>query len=137
MQQLWTDTAAFLAAGGSLLLTLAMLLLPVLPLLAWIAFWYLAVDWRKLKPALQSGGWLPLLVVTVGLVAIVAAIDTDPQPRTVGPLTVTPIASTVGWALILLATMFYAGSAQLSRRSRKRRVPTVDRLGAFHFPTDR
>ena len=119
MSQLWTDAVTFAAAGGSLLLTLGMLLLPVLPLLAWIAFWYLAVDWRKLKPALLSGGWLPLVVVTVGLVAIAAAVDTEPQPRTVGPLTVSPLASTIGWAAILLATMFYAGSAQLSRRGRR------------------
>jgi hypothetical protein len=44
---------------------------PLWPLLlVWVAWWLLAVDWRKVWPVLRAGAWAPvvLLVLTAALV---------------------------------------------------------------------
>ena len=46
VQQLW-----------SILRLLWGLLLPLLPVLLWAAFWLFAVDWRKVWPVLARGAW--------------------------------------------------------------------------------
>ena len=115
MTELFDALAAFVAAAGSLFYVVGELLLPLLPLLAWITFWYLAVDWLRLGPILRRGGWLPVVVITAGIVLVVANVRGEAGTEQVGPLTVSPLAAAIGWALILLSTMFYAGAAQLSR----------------------
>lgn len=122
MEQLLADGTDFLISGGRLLRTAAVLLAPLLPLLAWITFWLFAVDWRKLRPVLASGGWLPLAVVAVGLTAVAVAASDEAAVRELGPLTVSAKAERIGWAAILVATMFYAGAAQISRGSQRGNV---------------
>ncbi|SFI34153.1 hypothetical protein [Planctomicrobium piriforme] len=59
-----------LVAVSGLLNVLLALLLPWMPLFAWVAFWLLAVNWKQLYPVLQRGGWIG--VVLTMLVAIFA-----------------------------------------------------------------
>jgi hypothetical protein len=59
VQQLW-----------SLLRLLWELVLPLLPVLLWLAFWLFAVDWRKLWPVLAQGAWAPC--VLLGLIIATA-----------------------------------------------------------------
>ena len=120
MSELIEAAVTFLLAGGQFLLTLARTLVPVLPLIAWTAFWYFAVDWRKLSPTIRGGGWLAIALIAVLGITVAAAVQTSDQPRQIGPLTVSPLAEAIGWTLLLLATMFYAGAAQLSRRPLRR-----------------
>jgi len=51
-----------------LLASIGYLILPVVPLLLWIAFWTFAVDWVKLRAFLLKGGWISL--VLLALVAV-------------------------------------------------------------------
>lgn len=57
---------------GQLFIVLGQLLVQVLALgvqwillIAWIAWWLLAVDWRKAFPVIRSGGWAPLVLLTI------------------------------------------------------------------------
>lgn len=59
--------AVILALGG-LAVALIQAILPWTPLLAWIAFWLLAVNWRQLYPVLMQGGLIG--VVLIALMAI-------------------------------------------------------------------
>jgi hypothetical protein len=36
---------------------------PWLPLVGWVVYWGLCVDWRKFQPMLQSGGWIALVSI--------------------------------------------------------------------------
>jgi hypothetical protein len=56
-------------ATAELLVVLVWSLAPWTPLLAWVAFWLLAVNWRKLSPVLIQGGW-----VGVALILLVAVL---------------------------------------------------------------
>jgi len=42
--------------GWDVLIALIVLIGPWTPLIAWIAFWLLAVNWEKLYPVLAKGG---------------------------------------------------------------------------------
>lgn len=65
------DALANLLFAFSALLSAAVLaVVPWLPLLGWVAFWLLAVNWRKLYPALASGGWIGVLLIALLAVMI-------------------------------------------------------------------
>lgn len=49
-------------AVALLVWTLVLFLAPWTPLLAWIAFWLFAVNWRQLSPILAKGGWIGVLL---------------------------------------------------------------------------
>ena len=58
MNDLLTDIQKLLAASWNVLISLLELVLPWTPLLAWVAFWLLAVTWVKLRDVLIRGGWI-------------------------------------------------------------------------------
>ncbi|MCA9079735.1 MAG: hypothetical protein KDA58_04210 [Planctomycetaceae bacterium] len=62
---LWNLVLALLAV----IVTLLHSLVPWLPLIAWIAFWLLAVNWSKLYPALMERGGI-VGVALLGLMTI-------------------------------------------------------------------
>lgn len=55
-------------AVANLLVELVLFVAPWVPLLAWIAFWLFAVNWKKLYPILPNGGIIG--VILTGLMAI-------------------------------------------------------------------
>ena len=84
MNALFESLFQLLTAVWEVLISLGALLLPWLPLGAWIVFWMFGVNWSKLYPLLYqrwSGG---IAVVLIGLVMIlvwgsVAPTATDPH----------------------------------------------------------
>lgn len=48
--------------------SLAVVVLQYAPLIAWVAFWLLAVNWVKFREILASGGWIG--VVLIGFVMV-------------------------------------------------------------------
>lgn len=64
LQSLWNVVVAV----AQLLVDLVQFVAPWTPLLAWIAFWLLAVNWRRLYPILFKGGLIG--VVLLGLMTI-------------------------------------------------------------------
>lgn len=70
LTQLWGSLVQVFWAVWDLLATLGALVLPLLPLIAWVAFWLFAVNWTKLRRVLLDGGWVG--AVLIGLVAVLA-----------------------------------------------------------------
>jgi hypothetical protein len=50
---------------GKLLAEQQGLVLPALLLVAWVAWWLWAVNWKKAWPVLAAGGWVPLVLLMV------------------------------------------------------------------------
>ncbi len=69
MEQLINSLQDFLVAGWHLVISILVLVVPWTPLIAWVAFWLLAVNWEKLYPVLAKGGAIG--VILIGLMMIV------------------------------------------------------------------
>lgn len=61
----WDQLSALVLALAGLTVALIQALLPWTPLLAWIAFWLLAVNWRKLYPILMRGGLVGVILTAL------------------------------------------------------------------------
>ena len=61
----WDQFSALVLALAGLIVALIQALLPWTPLLAWIAFWLLAVNWRKLYPILMRGGLVGVILTAL------------------------------------------------------------------------
>jgi hypothetical protein len=57
-------------ALGTLLVEFLKLAVAWSPLIAWVAWWLWAADWRKLWPTLAQGAWLPVVLLSI-MVALV------------------------------------------------------------------
>ena len=68
MEQLILSLQELLFAVWHVVVSLLVFVVPWTPLLAWIAFWLLAVNWEKLYPVLAKGGIVGVMLV--GLVAV-------------------------------------------------------------------
>ena len=116
MTELLNAIGEFALAASRLLAAAASVLRPAIPMLAWAAFWYWAVDWRRLRGVLAAGGIVPMLVVLVLAVFVGIALDGG-GARQFGPVPVSGWVSAVGWAAALCTIAFLAGAAQISRSS--------------------
>ena len=56
MNQLLTSLQSLLFASWDVVLAVLVLVSPWTPLLVWVAFWMLAVDWVKLRAVMVKGG---------------------------------------------------------------------------------
>lgn len=104
-----------LTALGTLLVALGRVLLPFLPLAAWIAFWTLGVNWTKLRVVLLQGGWIGLLLI--GAVAVLVWGTVAPPPSGSHHLLGLTLGNFVGktvFVTTLICIMFLCGSVQLS-----------------------
>ena len=68
MMELITNLQVLLFATWNVIVSLLGLLLPWTPLIAWVAFWLLAVNWVKLRAVMIQGGWIG--VVLLGLMMV-------------------------------------------------------------------
>jgi len=50
----------------------------LLPAVLWIAFWLLAVDWRKVWPVLRIGGWAPVVLLLLVGAGVWSRVAPDP-----------------------------------------------------------
>jgi hypothetical protein len=91
------------------------LILPWTPLIAWVAFWTLAVNWVSLRRVLLSGGWIAVLLLMV--VAIIGwGVIAPPESGAHHMLGLT-LSNFVGKTVYVTALVVIAllcGSVQLS-----------------------
>jgi hypothetical protein len=116
MNELLTDLQKLLVAGWDVLISLLVLVLPWTPLLAWVAFWLLAVNWVKLRDVMLRGGWIG--VVLIGLVAVLVwSLVAPPESGSHHLFGLKNISNFMGkfvYVTALLTIMFLCGSVQLS-----------------------
>ncbi len=68
---LWNVVVALAAV----VVALVQFLIPWIPLIAWVAFWLLAVNWKKLYPILMRGGILGVVLTGLMVIAIWSLIS--------------------------------------------------------------
>jgi hypothetical protein len=115
MEQLINSLAKLLSAGWEVVISVLFLAVPWAPLIAWVAFWLLAVNWEKLYPVLAKGGAVG--VVLIGLMMILVwGLIAPPQEGVHNMLGLHPsnfVGKTV-YVTMLLTIMALCGSVQLS-----------------------
>jgi hypothetical protein len=90
-------------------------LLPLLPLVAWVAFWTFAVNWTKLRTALLQGGWVGL--VLLGFLAVLVWGTVAPPAAGAHQFFGLTLGNFVGKTVLvtaLVCIMLLCGSVQLS-----------------------
>jgi hypothetical protein len=88
---------------------------PLLPLLVWVAFWTLAVDWVRLRHFFLRGGWVAL-VLLMFVTILVWGVVAPPESGAHNMLGLT-VSNFVGKAVYVTAIVvitFLCGSVQLS-----------------------
>lgn len=102
-------------AVANLLVALVLFLAPWTPLIAWIAFWLLAVNWRKFYPVLMRGGLVG--VALIALMAVLVWSVVAPPAGGVHHLYGLELSNTVGktvYVTFLTVIAFMCGSVQVS-----------------------
>ena len=105
----------FLSAGWDLFLTSGSLLVPWLPLLGWILFWLLAVNWLEFKAVLLSGGCIG--IIGIGLIAaLVWSCISPPGAGThlIAGLKLSNFVGKLVYVTLMVCIMFLCGAVQLS-----------------------
>src|ERR1700712_4958672 len=70
MHELINNFQALFSASWNLIITLLGMMLPWTPLIAWVAFWLLAVNWVKLREVMIVGGWIGVVLIGVMMVLV-------------------------------------------------------------------
>lgn len=113
--ELLDSLGQFIVAVWGLALALIRTIGPWTPLIAWIAFWTLAVDWKKLQHVLWGGGVIG--VVLIGLVWMlvwgVVAPPVDGYHYIFG-LQLSNFVGKLVYVTTLIVIMYLGGSVQLS-----------------------
>ncbi|WP_373649793.1 hypothetical protein [Schlesneria sp. DSM 10557] len=115
MEQLLISVQNLLVAGWDVLVTLLAVMTPWTPLIAWVAFWLLAVNWEKLYSVLANGAVIG--VALIGLMMILVWGLVAPPPDGVHHLFGLHPSNFVGktvYITILFTIMALCGSVQLS-----------------------
>ena len=93
----------------------ARLVLPYLPIVAWVVYWLFAVDWVKMRHVLLSGGWVGLVLIGLVMVLVwgVVAPPEMGQHHFFG-LRVSNFVGKAIYVTTLFCIMLLSGSVQLS-----------------------
>ncbi|MDA0832262.1 MAG: hypothetical protein O2955_00250 [Planctomycetota bacterium] len=113
--QLVNSLIDLVIAIGNVLLSVVGVILPWTPLIVWVAFWLLAVNWSKLRPVLLQGGWIGVIFIGLMMVLIWGSI----APPAEGfhhffGLTVSNYVGKTVYVTILFSIMFICGAVQLA-----------------------
>lgn len=97
------------------LAALAAAVAPWWPLIAWVAFWLLAVNWVKLRGTLLDGGWIGVILIALMMVLVwgVVAPPAEGAHHLLG-LSVSNFVGKTMYVTGLLVIMLLCGSVQLS-----------------------
>ncbi|MEQ9408874.1 MAG: hypothetical protein RIK87_14150 [Fuerstiella sp.] len=96
-------------------IALVHVILPWLPLLAWIAFWSLAVNWVRAFDILRRGGFIGLLLLMfLAVIVWGAAAPPVDGVHTLFGLTVSNYAGKFIYVTMLTCIALLCGSAQMS-----------------------
>ena len=115
MLEVLSNLIALLAAVWALAISVAALILPWTPLIAWLAFWLFAVDWVKLRAVMLQGAWVAVLLFGFSMILIWGVINPPPSGHhyLLG-LTLSNFVGKTVYVTALLAIMFLCGSVQLA-----------------------
>ncbi len=98
-----------------LIVSIGRVLVPLLPLVAWVAFWTFAVNWTKLRAVLLQGGWVGL--VLLGFLAVLVWGTVAPPAAGAHQFFGLTLGNFVGKTVLvtaLVCIMLLCGSVQLS-----------------------
>ena len=116
-----------LSAVYTLVISTGALVLPWTPLIAWIAFWLLAVDWEKLRPQMVKGGFLGVLLLAFVMIMVWGNVAPPAGgSHNILGLRLSNFVGKTVYVTMLVSMIFLCGSAQLSG--------AVDRF--ISFPED-
>lgn len=98
-----------------IVISLGALIVPWIPLLAWIGFWLFAVNWSKLYPILRSGGYIALILVALVMILVWGSIaPPDSGSHYLLGLTLSNFAGKTVYVTSLFCIMLLCGSVQLA-----------------------
>lgn len=108
-----------LAAIVELLVAVGTIIVPWIPLIAWAAFWALAVNWQRLAGVIRSGAFIGVALIALLAVlvwgCVAPPIDGHHYFNLLGfKLSVSNFTGKLVYVMGLVVIMFAAGSAQLS-----------------------
>jgi hypothetical protein len=98
-----------------LVLRIGAVLLPLLPLLAWVAYWTFGVNWTRLRAVLVQGGWVGLMLL--GFLAVLVWGTVAPPAAGAHQFLGLTLGNFVGKTVLvtaLICIMLLCGSVQLS-----------------------
>jgi len=105
----------FVLAGGDVFYQLSRLVLPWLPLAAWIGFWLFAVNWRQFRDVLRRGGWLGMLLIGLLMVLVWGVVSPPPEGHhSIFGLELSNFVGKTVYVTGLFTIMLLCGSVQLS-----------------------
>jgi hypothetical protein len=110
------NVVALLSALWSIVLDVGLIVLPWLPLVAWIVFWTFAVNWARLRrTVVLDGGWIGVLLLGAIAVLVWATIAPPAGGRheLLGLSTSNYVGKTI-YVTALIVIAFLCGSVQLS-----------------------
>lgn len=115
MSELIKNFQAVLEASWNLIITLLGIVVPWTPLIAWVAFWLLAVNWVKVREVMIKGGWIGVVLIGLMMIMVwgVVAPPTGGTHHLFG-LNVTNFVGKTVYVTALFTIMFLCGSVQLS-----------------------
>jgi len=115
MEQLFISLQKLLEAGWLVVMNLLVVVVPWTPLIAWVAFWLLAVNWEKLYPVLAKGAIIGVLLIGLMMILIwgLIAPPADGMHHLFGLNPSNFVGKTV-YVTILFTIMALCGSVQLS-----------------------
>jgi hypothetical protein len=96
-------------------LSIGRVLLPLLPLVVWVAYWTFGVNWTKLRSALLQGGWVGLALL--GFLAVLIWGTVAPPAAGAHQFFGLTLGNFVGKTVLvtaLICIMLLCGSVQLS-----------------------
>lgn len=115
MEQLRDSLLKLLSAGWEVIVQLLAVVVPWAPLVAWVAFWLLAVNWEKLYPVLAKGGAIGVALIGLMMILVwgLIAPPADGMHHLFG-LNVANFAGKAIYVTMLFSIMLLCGSVQLS-----------------------
>jgi hypothetical protein len=98
-----------------LIVRIGWVLLPLLPLIAWVAYWTFGVNWTRLRSVLLQGGWVGLILL--GFLAVLVWGTVAPPAAGAHQFFGLTLGNFVGKTVLvtaLICIMLLCGSVQLS-----------------------
>jgi hypothetical protein len=115
MEKLIDSFQNLLVAGWEVLVSLLVFIVPWTPLIAWIAFWLLAVNWEKLYPVLARGAIVGVLLIGLMMILVWGLIAPPPDgTHHLFGLRPTNFVGKTIYVTMLLTIAALCGSVQLS-----------------------
>jgi len=115
MDQLFDSLQHLLVSGWEVVIAVLVLVVPWTPLIAWVGFWLLAVNWEKLYPVLAKGGVIGVLLIGLMMILVwgLIAPPTEGFHQMFGLRPSNFVGKTV-YVTMLLTIMALCGTVQLS-----------------------